>query len=189
MNNLHAFIPLSDQPGPLEDMFAEIPDLEPFDVKKDELAAQLAALMVHCKMNRSMIAERLGWTKSRLTKVLSGKGNSTFKTIYEFSQELGYDLDVVYRTKHQKRCPQPWETTKNHIVNSEESISSAGYTVVVQSPQEIAESVQRGTAQALYISAVYKNATHASNDPPQVAWEEGNFYSGIFSNSNNFISI
>jgi DNA-binding phage protein len=91
------------------DMFSDLPPLDPFDLKKDEIATQLAALMSFAKKNRSTVASSLNWEKSRMTSVLSGKGNPTIKTIYEFCGSLGFDFDLVFRSPTEDRPEQPWQ--------------------------------------------------------------------------------
>ncbi len=99
------------------DMFADLDPLTAFDVKKDYIATQLAALMIHCGKNRSKMAEELGWKKSRITKVLSGHNNLTVKTICDFTTHLGYDFDVIFHGPNDQRPRQPWQMVKSEITS------------------------------------------------------------------------
>lgn len=90
-------------------VFSDLPDLNEFEeFKKLEIAADLSALMVHAGVTRSQLARLLGWTRSRVTKVLSGDTNPTLKTVYEFSRALGYDVNLTYRRPVDDPVPQPW---------------------------------------------------------------------------------
>ncbi len=99
------------------DMFADLDPLTVFDVKKDYIATQLTALMIHCGKNRSEMAEELGWKKSRITKVLSGHNNLTIKTICDFTTHLGYYFDVIFHGSNDQRPKQPWQTVKSEITS------------------------------------------------------------------------
>ena len=78
-------------------LFDDLEALEPFDVKKEEVAAQLAALLSHKKTTRSSFSRLSGWKRSRVTNVLNGNGNPTFKTLWEFAKHLGYEADLNFR--------------------------------------------------------------------------------------------
>ncbi|MEI6707410.1 MAG: helix-turn-helix transcriptional regulator [Methylococcales bacterium] len=90
-------------------LFAEFDALEPFDIKKEELAAQLTALLSYSKTTRSDFAQLSGWQKSTVTAVLNGKRNPTFKTLWEFARYLGYEADLVFREPNELTARQPWQ--------------------------------------------------------------------------------
>lgn len=73
------------------------------------VAADLTVLVHRAGLNRSDIAERLGWTRSRVSQVLSGEGNLTIETIHAVAKEAGYALDVVFRDEESPRAIQQWE--------------------------------------------------------------------------------
>jgi transcriptional regulator with XRE-family HTH domain len=94
------------------DLFAELDGLEPFDIKKEELAAQLVALLSYTKKTRSDFAQMSGWQKSSVTAVLNGKRNPTFKTLWEFARCLGYEADLIFRSANELPAHQPWQPKK-----------------------------------------------------------------------------
>jgi transcriptional regulator with XRE-family HTH domain len=102
-----------------DDIFSHLQPISAFDVKKDYIATQLAALMSFCEKSRSDMAEGLGWEKSRITRILSGENNLTIKTIWEFSSYLGFDYDVVFHSADQRRPQQPWQIERREIVFSQ----------------------------------------------------------------------
>ncbi|MGZ8160404.1 MAG: hypothetical protein ACXWT4_16570 [Methylobacter sp.] len=97
------------------DLFAELDQLDPFDVKKEELAAQLAALLSYADISRSRFASISKWKKSRVTNVLSGDANPTFKTLWEFARCLGYEADLNFRQPNKAPTKQPWHIEKLEI--------------------------------------------------------------------------
>lgn len=90
------------------DAFSDIGQVDPLELKKDHLGAQMAALMVFSGKNRSELMEILGWKKSRVSNVLSGKCNLTIKTVWEFASSLGFDFDVVFHALGDSPQRQPW---------------------------------------------------------------------------------
>ncbi len=140
----------------LPDMFAELPPADPFLLKKDEIAAALNALLIFSGGNRSELAERLNCNKSRVTNILSGKANLTLNTLWEFSSCLGYDFDVVFRAFKQKRALQPWQKASALPVIVEAKISNSKgikpITVIVQTANEVARDMARGSHKSMYVS-------------------------------------
>ena len=140
----------------LGDMFADLPELNALDIKKDEIATNLAALMSFSGVNRSSMAAFVQWQKSRITKVLSGRGNPTITTIWEFCTALGYDFDVVFRSPEEECVKQPWE--RAHLpwlatgdqVHLEYSFPQIAFTL--QSAAEVAGDLVRGQGRAHYLS-------------------------------------
>jgi transcriptional regulator with XRE-family HTH domain len=90
------------------DIFADLQPLEDFDLKKDQIASHLSALLVYAGISRTQLAATLGWSKSRVTKALSGEENLTIKTINAIASALGYDFDIVYKGVNAACPPQPW---------------------------------------------------------------------------------
>lgn len=139
------------------DVFSSLPAVDAFEEKKDEVATELAALMSFSELNRSSMADRLNWKKSRVTSVLSGKGNPTLRTIWDFCGVLGYDIDVVFRAHGEPRAIQPWHRSKNNDALSslpvwETPINLPEITVFVQTGHQVATDVQKGCERPLYLS-------------------------------------
>lgn len=146
-----------DRSGDPEDMFADLPEIDPFALKKDEVAAQLVALMSFAKKNRSQMAEHLSCKKSRVTNVLSGKGNPTIRTIWDFCGALGYDFDVIFRATHDHRPPQLWQKPENIVGLSDElyldvTPTRPKVTILAQTPTEVAVDILNGRAKPAYFS-------------------------------------
>lgn len=158
--------------GDASDPFADLPPMDPLDSKKEELATHLTALMLHCGQTRTSMADRLDWKKSRITEVLSGRGNPTLKTVYEFASALGYDFDWVFRDAHSARkAQQPWEpcTARSHVVVSEPVKSS--WSFVLHTPQEIARDLDGGTAHDFYFTAQFSQQHMAAPEHLPIAAE------------------
>ena len=79
------------------------------ELAKTAVAADLAVLVVRAGVSRTELAKRLGWSKARVSQVLSGNGNLTVETIHAVTRALGHRFDVVFRVASQARAPQPWE--------------------------------------------------------------------------------
>lgn len=136
-----------------EDMFSDLEPLSAFEIKKDSVATQLAALMVHCGKNRSEMAEELGWKKSRVTRILSGHGNLTIKTVCEFSTHLGYDFDVVFHGYDERRPRQPWQIQRTETTNlPRESLRVLNLPIETQSAQEVFVDLLAGKGRENYLS-------------------------------------
>ena len=136
-----------------DDMFSDLEPLSAFEIKKDSVATQLAALMAHCGKNRSEMAEELGWMKSRVTRILSGHGNLTIKTICEFSTHLGYDFDVVFHSYDQRRPLQPWQIQRTETTNLPTvSLPVLNLPIEAQSAQEVFVDLLSGKGRENYFS-------------------------------------
>lgn len=99
---------LSNGEPQVDELFPDLPPEDPFDVKKFELAADLAALMVYANETRASMANHLSVNKSRITSILSGRQNLTIKVIWDFCSALDYDFDIVFRRFEMHHRPQPW---------------------------------------------------------------------------------
>jgi len=136
-----------------EDMFSDLEPISAFAVKKIDLATQLNALMVSSGTNRSDMAEALGWKKSQVTRVLSGKNNFTVKTIWDFSSGLGFDFDIVFRAPNQQRPKQPWQLHKKEETTLPvEGLRTLHLPIVMQSAGEVAVDFLAGRAKGNYFS-------------------------------------
>lgn len=103
-------------PQDFYDLFGEIDSIEPFDIKKEELAAQLTALMSYSNTTRSDFSKKSGWQKSTVTAVLNGKRNPTFKTLWEFASHLGYEADLIFRRPNEPPAHQPWNSKEYQTI-------------------------------------------------------------------------
>lgn len=90
------------------DLLADTPDLAA-DVAKVAVAADLTVLLAQSGLSRVELAKRLGWSRARVTQVLSGEGNLTIETVYAVAQALGQTFDIVFRKRDERRVPQAWE--------------------------------------------------------------------------------
>ena len=93
-------------------LFAELlqanPNL-PGELAKVSVAADLAILVAQSGISRSALAEKLGWSRARVSQVLSGQGNLTIETIHAVAQAAGFAFDVAFRKPGAVRARQPWE--------------------------------------------------------------------------------
>lgn len=144
------------------DLFPDIAPLDPLDVKKDEIATQLAALMTFAKRNRTALADELGWKKSRVSNVLSGKSNLTIRTIWDIASHLNFDFDLVFRSPNEKRPPQPWQKVANRVMLNKIVEVSQGashiqrpakhHIIEIQTAQQVATDLMRGSHRSHYFS-------------------------------------
>lgn len=79
------------------------------ELAKVAVAADLAVLVHRSGLKRSEIAEHLGWTRARVSQVLSGEGNLTIETIHAVAKAAGFAFDVVFRERGSRRAVQMWE--------------------------------------------------------------------------------
>jgi transcriptional regulator with XRE-family HTH domain len=143
------------------DLFSELAPLEPFDIKKEELAAQLAALLAHTNTSRSEFAALADWKKSRVTAVLNGNGNPTFKTLWEFARFLGYEVDLHFRRPDEARALEPWNSkipvfSQDQIRKGIEQILST-HSIKMESAHQVADALNQGKHKTVYFSMALKN--------------------------------
>ena len=79
------------------------------EIKAVDVAADLALLLHHAGKSRADLARALGWSRARVTQVLSGHENLTVQTIATVTQALGYTFDAVFRKSAESSPAQPWE--------------------------------------------------------------------------------
>ena len=164
-------------------LFDDLDALEPFDVKKEEIAAQLAALLSHKKTTRSSFSRLSGWKRSRVTNVLNGNGNPTFKTLWEFAKHLGYEADLNFRLPTERHASQPWQVRASSSFQSminwrplDELQNIPNILLNLQAAHEVANDLLNGNNQSHYISiaktqnyllnAEQKTLTQAVNKVP-----------------------
>lgn len=135
-----------------DDIFADLPPLSVSDVKKQTIAAELAALLAHSNVSRSEIAVRLKWNKSRVTKFLSGEANLTLSKISEFTCELGHDFDMILRPFGEARVAQPWQKRASEELS--QTVVPEQYVLLhYQTGDEVARDVYSGLAKKWYVSS------------------------------------
>lgn len=79
------------------------------ELKSVEVAADLALLLHHAGKTRADLARALGWSRARVTQVLSGDGNLTVQTVAAVTKALGFTFDVAFRKVGERVAAQPWE--------------------------------------------------------------------------------
>lgn len=79
------------------------------ELKAVDVAADLTLLLHHAGQSRADLARALGWSRSRVTQVLSGQENLTVQTIAAVSKALGFTFDVAFRKTSALAAAQPWD--------------------------------------------------------------------------------
>lgn len=87
------------------------------ELKTIDVAADLTLLLHHAGMSRADLARALGWSRARVTQVLSGHENLTLQTIAAVTKALGYSFDVVFRKAGSASAAQPWDAQVNLMVD------------------------------------------------------------------------
>ncbi len=80
------------------------------ELKAVDVAADLSLLLHHTGKTRAELARALGWSRARVTQVLSGHENLTVQTIAAVTKALGYTFDAVFRKAGAAAAAQPWDT-------------------------------------------------------------------------------
>jgi transcriptional regulator with XRE-family HTH domain len=146
------------------DIFSDLEPIAPFDLKKDYLAAQMAALLAYSGKSRADLVEELGWKKSRVSSVFSGKCNLTIKSIWEFSTFLGFDFDVVFRSSGELPLNQPWQIKEIEVIPM--NMKPVGDFIKIQSAREVAHDFLTGNQNAIYVSVVPCQLTKSDHSTP-----------------------
>lgn len=79
------------------------------ELKSVDVAADLVLLLHHAGKSRAELARALGWSRARVTQVLSGRENLTVQTIAAVTRALGYTFATVFRKPTEAAPAQPWE--------------------------------------------------------------------------------
>ncbi|WP_228291804.1 helix-turn-helix domain-containing protein [Acinetobacter towneri] len=131
-------------------------DVDMSIVKMEQVASHLVGLLRHQKISRSELAQKLGWSKGRVTKVLSGDVNLTIKTITTITSELGYDFDIVFHNKKYERPKQPWQIDRGKAMSvpvlSQQMPDKMQVVLQIETGDQVVESVLAGKEKPLYIS-------------------------------------
>ena len=67
-----------------------------FELKAQEVAVGLASAVAASGMTQKALADKLGWTTSRVSKVLHGATNLTLKTLFEVCEALNIEFDIAF---------------------------------------------------------------------------------------------
>lgn len=145
----------------LEDLLAALGPLDPVDIKKSEVAVNLASLLVCAKINRTTLAQKLNWKKSRITKVLSGESNSTIETLWHIVFAAGYDFDLVFRRPDEAKPAQPWEKASllSHFEHVLPTQSEFAVRINIQTPHQVANDLWEGDACDYYVGFCHRDPT------------------------------
>jgi len=81
----------------------------PGELAKVSVAADLTILVAQSGISRSELAKKLGWSRARVSQVLSGTGNLTIETIHAVAQAAGFAFDVAFRKPESARARHAWE--------------------------------------------------------------------------------
>ena len=142
-------------------------DIDMSIIKMEQVASHLVGLLRHRKISRSELAQKLGWSKGRVTKVLSGDVNLTIKTITTITQSLGYDFEVIFHNKNYEKPKQPWRIDRDRLtpkVVLRDNYPEAFQVVLeLQSGEEVVGDVLAGKERKYYVSAKPCLSTHQSN--------------------------
>jgi transcriptional regulator with XRE-family HTH domain len=88
------------------------------ELKAVDVAADLTLLLHHAGQSRADLARALGWSRSRVTQVLSCQENLTVQTIAAVSKALGYTFDVAFRKSGASAVAQPWKASPSTAPDS-----------------------------------------------------------------------
>lgn len=134
-------------------LFDFIDELEPEDIQKEVVAADLSMLLVHANCSRSQLATDLGYTKSRISRILSGDENLTLKTLTKVADALGYTFDVIFYNENYDQPKQPWHIDRlNKDVRAESIHIQNPFEFKLQSSKDVFNDFMQGNDADAYIS-------------------------------------
>jgi transcriptional regulator with XRE-family HTH domain len=87
------------------------------ELKAVDVAADLTLLLHHAGKSRADLARVLGWSRARVTQVLSGNENLTVQTIAAVTKALGYTFDAVFRKAGAPAATQPWDAQATLVLD------------------------------------------------------------------------
>lgn len=87
------------------------------ELKTVDVAADLTLLLHHAGKSRADLARALGWSRARVTQVLSGQENLTVQTIASVTKALGYTFDPVFRKSEAPAAAQPWDAQATLVLD------------------------------------------------------------------------
>lgn len=110
-------------------------EIEKSLIQMELTANRLVFLLKHSGLSRAELARKLGWKKSRVSKVLSGDMNLTIKTITAISEALGYDFEVIFYNEDYPKPKQPWQIDREKNIILTENIGSDHNPIFLIEPQ------------------------------------------------------
>lgn len=140
-------------------------------IKMEQVASHLVGLLRHQKISRTELAKDLGWSKGRVTKVLSGDVNLTLRTITTITQKLGYDFDVIYHNKNYDKPKQPWQIDRDKYFVSQtiihNDISTPNIALELHTGAQVVNAVLAGEEKDFYVS-ITQSPQITGENPVQV---------------------
>lgn len=103
-----------------------------FEIKAQSLSVDLVQAVNESGFSQKQIAEHLGWSASRVSRVLHGASNITLRTLFELTSALEIEFDIVFRKSEASRALHYWQ----------EDLLLCNATVVCQKIDEIHKSAQ-----------------------------------------------
>ena len=170
------------------DMFEDLPALDPFEVKKQYLAADLLAIVAFKGISKASLAENLGWHKSAVTRLFSGKSNPTVKTIWSLSTFLGYDFDITFRKHDQPSHPQPWHTCEVVSRNTPSQLTAQFlHFVEAQTPEQaksdLNNGIQKGEVYAIFKTPEKNLSNNPKSEQILMQHKKSNIINTVFNNN------
>lgn len=80
-----------------------------FEIKAQNVAIELVRAVNELGLTQAQLATKLGWKPSRVSRILHGATNVTLRTLFELTEAIGLEFDIIYRHVEQRRAAQPWE--------------------------------------------------------------------------------
>lgn len=127
-------------------------EIEKSLIQMELTANRLVFLLKHSGLSRAELARKLGWKKSRVSKVLSGDMNLTIKTITAISEALEYDFEVVFYNKDYPKPKQPWQIDRENKAVAVETSESKGNAIFsILTGDEVFNDLMQGKEADFYI--------------------------------------
>jgi transcriptional regulator with XRE-family HTH domain len=177
-----------------DDMFSDLPELDPFEIKKQYIAADLLAILAFERVSKKTLAEDLGWHKSAVTRLFSGKCNPTIKTVWSLSTYLGYDFDITFRKHHEPSNRQPWHTCEI-AQRDRKALPPAQdlHFVEAQTPEQVkadlAKGIQKGDVYAIFKTPEKNKSKNLASEQFLVQHHVPNTVNTIFNSTSHRTTI
>lgn len=140
-------------------MFGDIYDVDMSAMQMESIASDLVFLLKHSGLSRSELASRLGWNKSRVTRILSGDENLTIKTITSVAECLGYGFDVIFYNENYEQPKQPWNIDRDNkkLIISNKVSARKVFNLEIQTGEQVVNDVLAGNESDRYIRVTEGN--------------------------------